>query len=131
MPHSVNPTVAGVIDRSVDEMHPPNSTVYDGARARLGYRLNRFAFSLKQPENRAAFGADAKAYMARFDLTEHEQSLVHAQDWAGLVDAGGNIYALVKLLGSVGSNLVTAGLQMRNEAPEPFRRSRPIHQGGG
>lgn len=120
-----NPTVSGVLDRDADEMAAPNSMVLDGERSRLGYRINRFCFSLKSPQNRAAFKADMDGYMQAQGLEEHERKLVLAQDWLGLVAAGASIYTLVKLTGSMGSNLLLAGLKMRGESLEDFRSSRP------
>lgn len=119
-------TIERVLDPSADEMAPPNSHVFDGGRAAAGARLNKFACSMKSPANRDAFKTDPHAYMTRCGLTDHEQALVDARDWQGMVTAGASVYALVKLLGSVGSNLVQAGLQMRGEDAASFRRSRPI-----
>jgi len=120
-----NPTVSRVLDRDADVMEAPNSMVLDGERSRLGYRINRFCFSLKSPSNRAAFKADMDGYMQVQGLNDRERALVLNQDWLGLVAAGASIYTLVKLTGSMGSNLLLAGLKMRGEDMEAFRGSRP------
>lgn len=119
-----NPTVNRVLDRGADVMDAPNSMVLDGERSRLGYRINRFCFSLKSPQNRDAFKADMDGYMKARGLTDAERALVLSQDWLGLVAAGASIYTLVKLTGSMGSNLLLAGLKMRGEDMAAFRSSR-------
>jgi protocatechuate 4,5-dioxygenase alpha chain len=119
-----NPTVNRVLDRGADVMEAPNSMVLDGERSRLGYRINRFCFSLKSPQNRAAFKADMDGYMKAQGLTDAERALVLNQDWLGLVASGASIYTLVKLTGSMGSNLLLAGLKMRGEDMAAFRASR-------
>mgnify|MGYP003679933788 FL=1 len=41
------------------------SQIFTGERSRRGYRLNRLASSLTDPDRRAAFLADEDAYMGR------------------------------------------------------------------
>ena len=53
-----------------------------------------------------------------------EQDLVLKRDWYGLQVAGGNQYALVKLGGALGINLVQQGAQMRGETLEQFLETR-------
>ena len=120
-----NPTVSRVLDRGADVLAAPNSMVLDGERSRLGYRINRFCFSLKSQQNREAFKADMDGYMKTQGLNDAERALVLEQDWLGLVAAGASIYTLVKLTGSMGSNLLLAGLKMRGEDMAAFRGSRP------
>lgn len=103
----------------------PDTTVFTGARSRQGYRLNKFAMSLTGEDNRKAFRADERGYMAAFGMSEHEMNCVVRRDWAGLVDAGGNIYLLIKIGGTVGQNLLQMGAQMRGESLEQFMKSRP------
>jgi protocatechuate 4,5-dioxygenase, alpha chain len=85
--------------------------------------------SLAEPENRERFKADESAYMAGFDLTEAEKELVRCRDWAGLLAAGGSIYVLLKLAGTVGQNLLQMGAQMRGESFEAFMKERPFNRG--
>lgn len=105
------------------------STVFTTERSRLGYRINKLAISLADPANRDRFKADETAYMAEYGLTEAEQDLVRRRDWAGLVDAGGNIYVLLKIAGTVGQNLLQMGAQMRGETLEAFMKERPFNRG--
>jgi protocatechuate 4,5-dioxygenase alpha chain len=107
----------------------PGSTVFTTERSRKGYRINKFAMSLADPKNRETFKADEAAYMAGFGLTEAEQDLVRRRDWAGLLEAGGSVYVLLKLAGTVGQNLLQMGAQMRGESFEDFMKERPFNRG--
>lgn len=101
------------------------STVFTIERAAQGYRLNKLASSLTEPENREAFLADEDAYMERFGFTEDEKAMVRARDWEAMIAHGGSIYLLLKIAGTVGSNLIEMGCQMRGERVEDFMASRP------
>ena len=105
------------------------TTVFTGQRSRQGYRVNKLAMSLTDPANRAAFLADERAYMAGFGLLEEEMDLIARRDWAGLVAAGGNVYVLLKIAGTVGQNLLQMGAQMRGETLEELMASRPGRRG--
>ena len=56
--------------------------------------------------------------------------LVERRDWAGLIAAGGNIYVLLKIAGTVGQNLLQMGAQMRGETFEALHED-PARQCGG
>jgi protocatechuate 4,5-dioxygenase alpha subunit len=105
------------------------STVFTIERSRLGYRINTFAMSLADPASRETFKADEGAYMSVYGLTAAEQDLVRRRDWAGLLAAGGSIYVLLKLAGTVGQNLLQIGAQMRGESFEDFMKERPFNRG--
>lgn len=107
----------------------PGTTVFTIQRSARGYRLNKFAMSLSDPANRERFLAGEPAYMAQYGLTPEEQSLVTKRDWAGLVAAGGSIYVLLKIAGTVGQNLLQMGAQMRGESFDAFMKNRPFHRG--
>jgi protocatechuate 4,5-dioxygenase alpha chain len=105
------------------------TTVFTGERSRRGYRINKLAMSLTDEANRQAFKADERGYMRHFGLTDREMQLVETRDWNGLVEAGGSIYLLIKIGGTIGQNLLQMGAQMRGETLEAFLASRPGHQG--
>jgi len=105
------------------------STVFTTERSRKGYRINKLAMSLTDPANRERFKADEKAYMAEYGLTETEQDLVARRDWSGLIEAGGSIYVLLKIAGTVGQNLLQMGAQMRGESFDAFMQNRPFNRG--
>jgi hypothetical protein len=62
-------------------------------------------------------------------MTDREIDLVLKRDWKGLVEAGGNIYVLIKVGGAVGENLLKMGAQMRGQSLEEFMKTRPGPQG--
>jgi protocatechuate 4,5-dioxygenase alpha chain len=101
------------------------TTVFTGARSRQGYRINKFAMSLTDERNRDKFRADEHGYMKECGLSGAEMDLVAKRDWKGLVDAGGNIYVLIKVGGSVGQNLLQMGAQMRGQTLDEFLATRP------
>ena len=112
-----------------DPLSPPYSNVFTPEHNRRGYRINQLAQSMRHAANRAAFLADETGYMTRMGLTPEEQALISRRDWYGLQVAGGNQYALVKLGGALGINLVEQGAQMRGESFEEFMKTRPIKRG--
>lgn len=115
-------------DSPDDPLSPPWSNVFDGQRCARGYRINVLAQSMRHADNRAAFLADERGYMTRLGLSEAEQALVLARDWYGLQAAGGNQYALVKLGGALGVNLLAQGAGMRGETLEAFLQTRPVNR---
>jgi protocatechuate 4,5-dioxygenase, alpha chain len=104
----------------------PDTTIFDLRLARRGQRLNRLCASLCRPENREAFKRDEDAYMARYGLSEAEKALIRGRDFQGLIEAGTNIYFLLKIGSVTGTGLYKMGAQMRGESYEQFLASRNI-----
>jgi len=104
----------------------PDTTIFDLRASRRGYRLNKLAGSLCRPENRAAFRENEEAYMAKFGLTEAEKALIRRRDFSGLIEAGINIYFLLKIGAVTGNGLYKMGAQMRGESYEEFLATRNI-----
>jgi protocatechuate 4,5-dioxygenase, alpha chain len=102
----------------------PDTEVFDLRRSLKGYRINKMCDSLNTPENRDAFKADEEAYMAKFGLKEEEKELIRRRDFNGLIDAGGNIYYLIKVGFCTGYGLYRMGAQMRGETYEQFLATR-------
>ena len=75
----------------------PGTTVFDAARSRVGYPLNKFLYSLMKSENRAAFLADESSYLDQFHMLPQQKTAVMKRDWNTLLDLGGVSYALAKL----------------------------------
>ena len=75
----------------------PGTTVFDAQRARKGYHLNQFLYSLMKAENRKAFLADERKYLMTFPMTEEQRQAVMKRDWNTLLELGGVSYALAKL----------------------------------
>lgn len=85
--------MAGI--REYDDI--PGTTVFDAQRARRGYHLNQFLYSLMKAENRKAFLADEHRYLMQFPMTEEQRQAVMKRDWNTLLELGGVSYALAKL----------------------------------
>ena len=64
--------------------------------------------------------------MSRFGLTEDEKALIRKRDFQGLIDAGTNIYYLLKIGTATGNGLYKMGAQMRGETYEQFLATRNI-----
>jgi protocatechuate 4,5-dioxygenase alpha chain len=75
----------------------PGTVVFDAQRARKGYHLNQFLYSLMKAENRKAFLADEHKYLMTFPMTEEQRQAVMKRDWNTLLELGGVSYALAKL----------------------------------
>jgi protocatechuate 4,5-dioxygenase, alpha chain len=75
----------------------PGTWVFDAQRARIGYRLNEFLYSLMKADNRAAFLADENTYLMKFGMTEEQREAVMKRNWNKLLELGAVSYALAKL----------------------------------
>ena len=75
----------------------PGTWVFDAERARRGYHLNAFFYSLMKAENRAEFLADERKYLQKFPMTEEQREACLNRDWNKLLELGGVSYAIVKL----------------------------------
>ena len=103
-----------------------NTSVFDLRLSRRGRRLNKLCDTLCSPENREAFKRDEEAYMARLGLTEAEKELIRKRDFQGLIDAGMNIYSMLKVGSATGNGLYRMGAQMRGESYDEFLATRNI-----
>lgn len=101
-----------------------DSDVFDLAVSWRGYRINKMCNALSRPESRVACQRDEEAFMAQYGLSEEEKQLVRARDFGGLLDAGGNIYFLIKLGVVTGNGLYVMGAKMRGESYEHFLATR-------
>ena len=75
----------------------PGTWVFDAERARRGYHLNAFFYSLMKAENRQEFLADERKYLQKFPMTDEQREAVIARAWNTLLELGGASYAIVKL----------------------------------
>jgi protocatechuate 4,5-dioxygenase, alpha chain len=103
-----------------------DTTVFDLRLSRRGQRLNRMCAALCSPQERDAFKRDAEAFMSRFGLTDAEKDLIRKRDFQGLIEAGTNIYFLLKIGSVTGTGLYKMGAQMRGESYEQFLATRKI-----
>jgi protocatechuate 4,5-dioxygenase alpha chain len=104
----------------------PDTTIFDLRLALRGQRLNKLCASLCKPGNREAFKRDEEGYMTRFSLTEAEKDLIRKRDFQGLIEAGTNIYFLLKIGSATGNGLYKMGAQMRGETYEQFLATRNV-----
>jgi len=104
----------------------PDTTIFDLQLARRGQRLNRMCAALCSPQERDAFKRDEEAFMSRFGLTDAEKQLIRKRDFQGLIEAGTNIYFLLKIGSVTGTGLYKMGAQMRGESFEEFLATRNI-----
>ena len=102
----------------------PDTSIFDLRLSRRGARLNRMCSALCSPAERDAFKRDEEAFMARFALTEDEKNLIRKRDFRGLIEAGMNIYAMLKIGSATGNSLYRMGAQMRGETYEEFLATR-------
>ena len=104
----------------------PDTSIFDLRLSRRGARLNRMCAALCSPAERDAFKRDEEAFMQRFALTEKEKDLIRKRDFKGLIEAGMNIYAMLKVGSATGNSLYRMGAQMRGESYEEFLKTRNI-----
>lgn len=104
----------------------PDTSIFDLRLSRRGQRLNKLCASLCSPQEREAFKRGEESFMARFGLTEAEKELIRKRDFQGLIDAGMNIYSMLKVGSATGNGLYRMGAQMRGESYEEFLATRNI-----
>ena len=75
----------------------PGTVVFDAQRARKGFHLNQFLYSLMKAENRKEFLADEHTYLLKYPMTDDQRQAVMKRAWNTLLDLGGVSYALAKL----------------------------------
>ncbi len=75
----------------------PGTWVFDAQRARQGYHLNEFLYSLMKAANRQEFLADERTYTQKFKMTPEQREAVLKRDWNRMLELGAVSYALAKL----------------------------------
>jgi protocatechuate 4,5-dioxygenase alpha chain len=75
----------------------PETPLFDRKRSLRGYRINKMAMGLSDPENRNAFRENESAYLDRFGLTPEEKEAVMARNWREMVRLGGNLFFILKI----------------------------------
>jgi protocatechuate 4,5-dioxygenase alpha chain len=90
----------------------PGTWVFDAQRARQGYHLNQFLYSLMKAENRKEFLADEHKYLLKFPMTEDQRQAVMKRAWNRLLELGGVSYALAKLAFTDGKSYQFMASQM-------------------
>src|SRR5215211_7819561 len=75
----------------------PETPLFDRKRSLRGYRINKMAMGLSNPDNRRAFRDDEGAYLDRFGLTAEEKEAVMTRNWREMVRLGGNLFFILKI----------------------------------
>jgi len=99
----------------------PGTPIFDGARARKGYALNKMCYSFNSAQNRAEFVRDEEAYCRKFGLDQAQRSAVGHRNVLELLAADGNDYYLAKLAGIFGLGVQDIGAQQTGMPVEAFR----------
>ena len=97
-------------DRPYEDI--PGTWIFDAERARAGYHLNQFLYTLMKAENREAFLADERAYLSKFKLSEAQREAVLQRKWNRLLELGAVVYALAKLAFTDGRSYQYMAAQM-------------------
>jgi protocatechuate 4,5-dioxygenase alpha chain len=100
----------------------PGTYVFDGARHRMGYRLNMMCMSLNDPANRTEFKADEAAYCGRHGVTPEQRRAVLDRDWLEMLRLGGNIYYIYKIAIIDGVSFQHVGGVMSGMTESEFRQ---------
>ena len=98
----------------------PGTWVFDAQRARKGYHLNEFLYSLMKPENRKEFLSDERRYTMKFAMTEEQREAVLNRHWNKLLELGGVSYALAKLAFTDGKSYQFMASQMTGMAEKEY-----------
>jgi protocatechuate 4,5-dioxygenase, alpha chain len=104
----------------------PDTSIFDLRLSLRGRRLNKLCAALCSPQEREAFRRDEEAYLSKFGLNETEKDLIRKRDFKGLIEAGANIYYLLKIGAVTGNGLYRMGAQMRGETYEEFLSTRSL-----
>jgi protocatechuate 4,5-dioxygenase alpha subunit len=104
----------------------PDTSIFDLRLSLRGRRLNKLCAALCSPHQREAFKRDEETYLSKFGLSEEEKDLVRKRDFRGLIEAGTNIYYLLKIGSVTGNGLYKMGAQMRGESYEQFLATRRL-----
>ena len=100
----------------------PGTILFDAHRSRQGYHLNMFCMSLMKDENRQAFRADQRAYLAKFPMTPEQAQSVLDRDWNRMLELGGNIYYTAKLAACDGLSFQQIAALMTGSTQDEYAR---------
>ncbi len=105
-------------DKAFDDI--PGTILFDADRSRQGYHLNMFCMSLMKSDNRDAFRAGERAYLARFPMTAEQAQSVLDRDWNRMLELGGNIYYTAKLAACDGLSFQQIAAKMTGATQEDY-----------
>lgn len=99
----------------------PGTTIFDADMARRGYPLNQFCMSLMSEANRKKFLADEREYLAAWSMTESQCEAVLERDYNRMLELGGNIYYLAKIIACDGKSFEWAAATMSGMDQQAYR----------
>ena len=102
-------------------MDMPGTTVFDASKARQGYHLNQFLFSLMKAENRERFLADERKFLDEWPMTEEQKQAVLDRDYNRVIDLGGNVYFFSKLFFTDQKSFEIGAASMTGMEPKEYR----------
>ena len=100
----------------------PGTTVFDSGKARQGYHLNQFFFSLLQAKNRERFLADERAYLDQWPMSPEQKQAVLDRDYNRVIDLGGNVYFFSKLFFTDQKSFEIGAASMTGMSQEDYRK---------
>jgi protocatechuate 4,5-dioxygenase alpha chain len=100
----------------------PGTILFDAERSRQGYHLNMFCMSLMKDENRQAFRADERGYLAKFPMTPEQQQSILDRNWNRMLELGGNIYFTAKLGATDGHSFRHLAATMTGSTQDDYAR---------
>ena len=99
----------------------PGTTIFDSTKARQGYQLNQFFYSLMRDENRKRFLADERAYLDEWPISEEQKQAVLDRDYNRVIELGGNVYFFAKLFFTDEQSFEIGAASMTGMSPEDYR----------
>ena len=93
---------------------------FTSERSARAYRLNRCFASLRDEKFRQKFKADPEAFMAGFELSDHERELMRRRDFTALQEYGACLLSIGSALDVMGLTLVEFGAMARAQTPAEF-----------
>lgn len=98
----------------------PGTTVFTADAARRAYQLHRFCMALMAAENRDAFRADERAYLATFAMSPEQRQAVLDRDYNRMIELGGNIFFLIKIANTDGVSVAHAVSTMTDMSSDDY-----------
>lgn len=93
---------------------------FTSERSARAYRLNQCFASLRDEKFRLAFKADPEAFMASFELSDHERDMMRKRDFTALQEYGACLLSMGSALDVMGLTLVEFGAMARAQTPAAF-----------
>lgn len=107
------------LDKPYDDI--PGTTIFDSEKARRGYQLNQFFYSLMRAENRKRFLADERSYLDEWPISEEQKQAVLDRDYNRVIELGGNVYFFAKLFFTDEQSFEIGAASMTGMTPEDYR----------